>query len=52
MFQFLEEPGRLDNHTKAWNCPVVILRGSPQPVWQVHLHIDPKVSILARLHLL
>ena len=51
MILFLEAPERLDNFTEGWNCPVVILRGSPQSVWLVHLPIDPKVSNLARRQL-
>ena len=52
MIQFLKVPGRLDNHTEGWNFPVIILRGSSQPVWLVHLPIDPNVSNLARRKLL
>ena len=52
MIQVLKVPDRLDNHTGGWNFPVVILRGSSQPVWLVHLPIDPKVSNLARRKLL
>ena len=48
MIQVLEALHRLDSHTDGWTCPVVILHGSPQPVWVVHLPINPKVSILAQ----
>ena len=52
MIQVLEAPDRLDNHTEGWISPVIILLGSSQPVWLIHLPIDPKVSNLAQWQLL
>ena len=42
MIQVLEVLDRLDYHTKRWTCPVVILRGRPQPARQVYLPINQK----------